>query len=310
MTTTKKGIHHISVISGDGQRNANFYVKALGLRMVMKTVNQDDPTNYHLFYANGSGQPGSSITFFPWPMAKQGKPGSGEATAVSFAVPSDSMGYWAERFGEQGIDFNGPYERFNKKVISFQDPDRLQLELVFDPEINKVPAWSGGTVSEKHGIRGFWGTTLQLEETEATAKVLTEIFGFEKKETEGDATLYSTGNNIGGSVIIEKVEPKTGSNGRGIVHHVAFRARDDEELNEMRDKVLKIGLSPTREINRHFFHSVYFRSPGGVLFEIATDGPGYNFVQSEQEMGKKLYLPEPLESRREMIEKRLPQITL
>lgn len=308
MKDTSKGIHHISVISGDGQRNANFYVKALGLRMVMKTVNQDDSSNYHLFYANGSGQPGSSITFFPWPAAVQGKPGSGEATAVSFAVPAHSIGYWAERFGEQGIDFDGPFERFGKQVIRFQDPDRLQLELVFDPEVDNLSAWSESTVPAEYGIRGFWGTTLRLVETEATAKVLTTVFGFEAKAQEGNTTLYSTGNNIGGAVIIEQVDPKTGKNGRGIVHHVAFRAADDKEHQRMRQQVLDMGLNPTEVIDRDFFRSVYFRSPGGVLFEIATDGPGYKSAQKEQEMGKKLYLPEWLEPRREMIEKRLPEI--
>lgn len=310
MKTASKGIHHISVISGDGQRNANFYVKALGLRMVMKTVNQDDNSNYHLFYANGSGQPGSSITFFPWPMAVQGKPGSGQATAVSFAVPSNSMEYWAERFGGQAIDFDGPFERFGKQVMHFRDPDRLQLALVFDPEVDNIPAWSEGTVPAKHGIRGFWGTTLRLVETEATANVLTNIFGFEEQTTEDDATLYSTDHNIGGSVIIKQVKPKRSKNGRGIVHHVAFRAADDEELQKMRQQVLDAGLNPTEVIDRIFFRSVYFRSPGGVLFEIATDGPGYKSVQDEHEIGKKLYLPEGLEDKREMIQKRLPKITV
>lgn len=310
MNDTTKGIHHISVISGDGQRNANFYVKSLGLRMVMKTVNQDDTSNYHLFYANGVGQPGSSITFFPWPVAVQGKPGSGEATAVSFAVSSNSMGYWAERFGEQDIDFDGPFERFGKQVMRFQDPDRLQLELVFDPAVDDITAWSESTVPPNHGIRGFWGSTLRLVETEATAEILTTVFGFEKQATDGNTTLYSTGNNIGGTIIIEQVEPKVGKNGRGIVHHVAFRAADDEEHHKMRQQLLDMRLSPTEVIDRDFFRSVYFRSPGGVLFEIATDGPGYKSAQTEQEMGHKLYLPKWLEPRREMIEKRLPEITI
>jgi glyoxalase family protein len=310
MDKQAKGIHHISVISGDGQRNAHFYVKALGLRMVMKTVNQDDSSNYHLFYANGSGQPGSSITFFPWPTAVQGKPGSGEATAVSFEVPSNSMGYWAERFGEQGIDFDGPTERFGKQVMRFQDPDRLQLELVFDPAVDEISAWSESTVPAEHGIRGFWGSTLRLVETEATAEVLTTIFGFDQQAIEGNATLYSTSNDIGGNVIIKKVDPKASKNGRGIVHHVAFRAADEEEHKKMRQQVLDMGLNPTEIIDRDFFRSVYFQSPGGVLFEIATDGPGYRSAQDEHEMGQKLYLPEWLEPRREMIEKRLPDITL
>ncbi|NGP89271.1 VOC family protein [Fodinibius halophilus] len=310
MRNTDRGIHHISIISGDGQRNANFYIKALGLRMMIKTVNQDDPSNYHLFYTNGSGKPGSSITFFPWPMAKLGKHGSGEATTVSFVVPSESMGYWAERFGAKGINFDGPFERFGKQLMGFQDPDRLQLELVFDPEINNLKKWTGSTVPEEHGIRGFWGTTMRLTETEETANILESVFGFEEKATEENATLYQTGSEIGNSVILEQVEPKDGRSGRGTVHHVAFRATDRKKLQQMRQQVLDLGLSPTEIVNRHFFRSVYFKSPGGVLFEIATDGPGYKAVQDEEDLGQALYLPDWLESRRDMIEKRLPPITV
>lgn len=285
MDNTSNGIHHISVISGDEQRNANFYVKTLGLRMVMETVNQDDPSNYHLFYTNGTGQPGSSITFFPWPIATQGKSGSSEATVVSFVVSADSMEYWAERFGEQGIDFGGPFRRFDKQVIGFHDPDHLQPELVFDSAVDDVPAWPESTVPKKYAIRGFWGTELQLEKIEGTANVLGNIFGFEKKVTEENATLYQTGCTLGSAVILKKVEPETGKNGRGIVHHVAFRAKDKEEQKAMRQQVIEMGLSPTEVIDRDFFYSVYFQSPGGVLFEIATDGPGYSSVQNDEKMG-------------------------
>lgn len=309
-TSSSKGIHHISVISGDGRRNAEFYVNTLGLRMVMKTVNQDDPFNYHLFYANESGQPGSAITFFPWPMAVQGKPGSGEATTVSFAVPPESVEFWAERFGEREVDFDGPYERFGKQVMGFNDPDRLRLELVFDSGVTDFPAWEEGSVPGEYGIRGFWGTTMQLEETEATGEVLENILGFEKKLTEKNKTLYQAGSPVGGCVILEQVESKRGQNGRGIVHHVAFRAGDTDELEEMRLEVKKRGLSPTEIIDRVFFKSVYFQSPGGVLFEIATDGPGYGAAMEEAEWGRTLYLPEWLEPRRKMIEKRLPEINI
>jgi glyoxalase family protein len=308
MNNTNKGIHHISVLGGDGQRTTDFYVKKLGLRLIMKTVNQDDPFTYHLFFVNGTSQIGSSLTFFPWPMAAQGKPGSGEATAVSFAVPSGSMEYWAERFGEEDIAFDGPVERFGKQVFFFQDPDRLHLELVFDENVNSVPAWKSSTVPEEHGIRGFWSTTMKLVETGPTGKLLMEVFGFEKAGEQGHQTLFKTGNNVGGSVILEKVESKQGQTGRGTVHHVAFRANDDNEHKKMQSEVQKRGFYPTEVINRHFFKSVYFKSPGGVLFEIATDGPGYGAVQDEPELGKKIWLPSSLESRREMIEKRLPEI--
>lgn len=310
MKNSHKGIHHISVLGGDGQRTTDFYVKILGLRMIMKTVNQDDPSNYHLFYVNGTKQPGSSITFFPWPMAVQGKPGSGEATVISFSVPEGSEEYWAERFGVMGVDFEGPFNRFGRNVMRFKDPDHLTLELVFESEMDKVPAWDKGAVPAEYGIRGFWGTNLSIEETEDTAELLEEVFGFEKRGEDGNTSLYQSGADIGNAVILEKTDFKRGTNGRGIVHHVAFRAKDDEEQEWMRKEVMKRGLRPTEQIDRHFFRSVYFLSPGGVLFEIATDGPGYDSVQDEEDLGKELYLPEILENRRQMIENRLPEIKL
>lgn len=310
MKNSNKGLHHITVLGGDGQRTTDFYVKTLGLRMILKTVNQDDPSTYHLFFANGTSQPGSSITFFPWPMAVQGKPGTGEATVVSFAVPGKSMHYWAERFGRLGVDFTGPFKRFGKDVIGFQDPDRLNLELVFDDTVDSIPAWDDGTVPAENGIRGFWGTTLKLSETEGTEEILEFVFGFQKSGTEGNLTLWSTEAPVGGSVIIEKADHRQGVTGRGTIHHVAFRTEDDEEQKQMRTKVFDRYLSPSEVIDRHVFKSVYFQSPGGVLFEIATDGPGYRSAQSEEELGKKVFLPSWLESRRDMIEKRLPEIVV
>lgn len=310
MNQSGKGIHHITVLGGDGQRTTDFYVKTLGLRLIMKTVNQDDPGTYHLFFVNGTEQIGSSLTFFPWPMAVQGKPGSGQATVVSFGVPSGSMEYWTERFGAHGVDFKGPFDRFGKQVIAFQDPDRLDLELVMDESVDSVPAWQDGTVPEEFGIRGFWSTTMKLVETEATGQLLTEVFGFKKTAEEGSQTLYQTGNPVGGSVILEQREPASGVTGRGTVHHVAFRAKDDEEHRRMQAEVRKRGFYPTEVIDRHFFKAVYFQSPGGVLFEISTDGPGYKAVQKEEELGKVLFLPSWLEGRREMIEKRLPEIKI
>lgn len=305
-----KGIHHITALAGDAQRNANFYVKSLGMRLVKKSVNQDDPGTYHLFYGNANGTPGSGLTFFPWPMARQGKPGLGEAVKVALAVPSGSINFWAEHFGEEGIDFDGPYDRFGQQAIGFRDPDRMQLELVFDEQAEELPGWEDSAVPAKYGIRGFRGTTLRLKKTEPTAEVLKNIFGFRETGKNGNARLYTTDAPIGGSVIIKEGEEKPSANGRGIIHHVAFRAKDDEELNILRKKVIEMDLNPTEIIDRHWFHSVYFRSPGGVLFEIATDGPGYDVDEDADKLGKKLILPPWLESRRDMIEKRLPEINV
>lgn len=305
-----KGIHHITALAGDAQRNAGFYVKLLGMRLVKKSVNQDDPGTYHLFYGNANGSPGSGITFFPWPMARQGKAGLGEAVKVAFAVPSDSIDFWVGHLGENDIDFDGPYNRFGQQAIALRDPDRLQLELVFDEHSEELPGWEGSNIPANFGIRGFRGTTLSLNEAEPTAEVLTSIFGFKKTESSRESVHYTTDAPIGGSVIIKEGQPKPSSNGRGIIHHVAFRAKDDKELSSLRKKVQDMGLHPSEIIDRHWFHSVYFRSPGGVLFEIATDGPGYAVDEDADKLGEKLILPPWLESKREMIEKRLPEINL
>jgi glyoxalase family protein len=308
MNKHHKGIHHITALSGDAQQNAEFYVKSLGMRLVKKSVNQDDPGTYHLFYGNANGSPGSGLTFFPWPMAQQGKPGVGEAVKVALAVPSDSLDYWVEHFGEEDIGFEGPYDRFGQQAIGFKDPDLMQLELVFDEQVDQLPGWDKSTVPAKNGIRGFRGTTLRLQEHEPTAEVLKNVFEFKETDQTGNARLYTTDAPIGGSVIIEEGESKPSANGRGIIHHVAFRAEDDDELSELRQKVIELGLRPTEFIDRHWFHSVYFRSPGGVLFEIATDGPGYDVDEDADKLGQKLILPPWLEANRETIEKRLPEI--
>lgn len=305
-----KGIHHISIISGDGQQNAEFYVKSLGLRMVLKTVNQDDPSNYHLFYANGSGQPGSSITFFPWPRAVHANYGTGEAVAISFSVPEGSTDFWIDRFANLDINFDAPIVRFGKKALRFYDPDGLPLELIEDSRSNSIPVWTKSKIPAEYSIRGFWGSNFRLTETESTAKILTEIMGFKKSEENSNLTLFETESDLGHSIILEKADKtEYGKTGKGTVHHVAFRTKNEEELESMRQQVTGFGLNPTGIIDRHVFKSVYFQTPGGVLFEIATDGPGYkSVVESEEEMGKKLFLPPWLEPKREQIEKNLPPV--
>lgn len=302
------GIHHITALAGDAQVNAEFYVQQLGMRLVKKSVNQDDPGTYHLFYGNREGDPGSGLTFFPWPRAAQGKAGVGEAVSVALAVPSVSMDFWAERLAEQGIEFDGPVDRFGYQVWQFQDPDSMKLEFVFDTRVDELSGWDQGSVPAEYGIRGFWGATLLLEEIESTSRILTEVFGFEKNGEEEGQVLYSTDAHIGHSVILQKGSVRPSRSGRGTIHHVAFRAKDDEDLMEFRSKVIQMGLHPTDYIDRHWFHSVYFRTPGGVLFEIATDGPGYDVDEDSARLGEKLILPPWLESRREWIESRLPAI--
>lgn len=304
-----RGLHHISVIASDPQNNYDFYAKKLGMRMVKKTVNQDDPTKYHLFYANAEGSPGSSLTFFPWPRAHQGKPGSGEAAAVSLAVAEASMDYWMNRLDDQHIPYSGPNTRFDKQYLSFKDPDGLQLYLVFDNRRDDLSGWRKSPVPSEHQIQGFWSTTLKLNNIEQTEEILTTILGFSKVTTEGDSTLYQTGSDLGHSLIIEEVPAEPSQNGAGIIHHVAFQAEDEEDLKEMRHEVLRFGLQPTEIIDRHFFKSVYYRTPGGVLFEMATHGPGY-FVNSDpsEDQAEKLELTPWDEHKRESIEAALPTI--
>jgi glyoxalase family protein len=306
-----RGLHHISVIASDPQRNYDFYVNKLGMRMVKKTVNQDDPTKYHLFYANGEGSPGSSLTFFPWPRARQGKPGSGEATEVSLAVPKDSQDFWQQRLKDQKIPHSKPFKRFGQTHISFKDPDGLQLHLVFDNLKGALKSWDKSPVPTEHQIQGFWSTTLKLNRLEETEEILTSVLGFEKVDVENNSTLYQADSDLGHNLIIEKVASQSGQNGAGIVHHLAFQSKDEEDLTEMRFEVIRMGMQPTDIIDRHFFKSVYYHTPGGVLFEMATQGPGY-FVNSdpEEDQAKKLELTPWHEPRREQIEAALPPIKI
>jgi len=311
MENFQNGIHHISVLAGDAQRNADFYVTTLGMRLVKKTVNQDDPGTYHLFYANAKGSPGSSLTFFPWPMAIKGKAGVGEAVKVAFAVPVNSMEFWMTYLSKKGIEHSAVYERFTQQAISFKDPDGLMLELVFDEKAEEYPAWDQSQVPPHFGISGFKGTTLRLKNADPTAEVLKNIFHFEKREENENLLHFTSEADIGNSIIIEETKEDISSeNGRGIIHHIAFRVKDKEDLIERRKQVKEMGLYPTEVIDRHWFDSVYFRSPGGVLFEMATDGPGYTVDEELEKLGEKLILPPWLEPRRKQIQEKLPEIVV
>lgn len=307
MKTYYSGIHHITVMAGDPQRNAEFYVNKLGMRMVKKSVNQDDPGTYHLFYGNQEASPGASITFFPWPNAIDAKPGTGEAVTVSFSVPEDSLQYWQNRFEDLNIPTGKVFKRFGYSVLPFEDPDGLNLELVFDAA-NAAETEREGSVPKEHAIRGFWGTTLKLTEQETTEEILLDVLGFEKAEKEDGQQLYTTDAPIGGAVIIETAEPNREQSGRGTVHHVAFRTADKEELFEKRKAIQDKGLRPTELIDRHWFNSVYYRTRAGVLFEMATEGPGYAVDEDPDHLGEKLVLPPWLEEQREKIENHLPDI--
>lgn len=306
----KPGIHHITVLAGDPKANAGFYVKKLGMRLVKKSVNQDDPGTYHLFYANEAAQPGSSLTFFPWPRAHKGETGTGEAVNVAFRVPADSLEFWLNRLEEEKIEHSGEFELFGHPALRFQDPDGLELDLVFEGTAKEKVSSYESTVDSDAAVQGFFGTRLKVVEPEATAAIIRELFGFTEKSSGNGLALYQTDADIGNHLYIEQSPEQSGKGGRGIVHHVAFRARDEDHLSELREKVIQQGLNPTKIIDRHWFKSVYFREPNGVLFEMATDGPGYAVDEDFEELGKKLILTPWLEPYRERIEQTLPNLEL
>lgn len=307
--THHKGIHHITVLAGSAQDNAEFYTQTLGMRLVKKSVNQDDPGTYHLFYGNQSATPGSSLTFFPWPNAVKGKPGTGEVVNVGLQAPVNSQEYWEARLTEQEVNFE-QVDVFGRTALRFEDPDGLELDIVFEGEAKAKVENVDYPIPAEYTIQGFWGARMKLTQKEYTEKLINDLFGFEEVAREDDQILYQTDAPIGHSVIIELAKPEHGQNGRGIVHHIAFRAKDREELDSLRERVAEKRLQPTQIIDRHWFNSVYYRIPEGVLFEMASDDPGYTVDEEFEALGEHLILPPWLENKRDRIEQILPEINV
>ena len=305
-----KGIHHITAVAGDPQQNLDFYSGILGLRLVKKTVNFDDPSTYHLYYGDATGRPGSILTFFPYENIAQGQPDRGQAIAVSFSVPAGSLQFWSEHLEKQNIDFMDPFERFGKLVIGLQDPDGLHLELVGDPGLDDISGWEGGPVPEEHAIRGLHGITLAGENAQPTGMLLEEFLGFRETEEEHDRILYQSESPLGGVVEVIDGAELDGKPGKGTVHHVAFRAKDEEEQQQMRKKLIEEGYHVTEIKNRHYFRSIYFHEPGGILFEIATDPPGFTLDEEAGSLGTALKLPPWLQEKRELIEADLQPLNI
>jgi glyoxalase family protein len=298
----KSGIHHITAVAGDPQQNLDFYAGLLGLRLVKKTVNFDDPSVYHLYYGDETGRPGSILTFFPWEKLQQGHPDRGQAIAISFSIPPGSAAFWTEYLESNGVDFIEPFTRFGKEIIGLQDPDGLHLELVADKVASDADGWDGGPVPGEHAIRGIHGVALALDDFKPTGELLTESLGFREIEREHDRVLYQSDSQFGSTVEIIDGAELDGRSGKGTVHHVAFRAEDDEEHMEMRDELVKKGYHVTEVKDRQYFQSIYFHEPGGVLFEVATDSPGFDIDEPVDSLGKELKLPPWLEERRDLIE--------
>lgn len=301
------GIHHVTAIAGDPNANHAFYTETLGLRLVKRSVNQDDVGVYHLFYADDAGNPGTSMTFFPYVGARSGRVGAGQASTVSFTIPAASVDYWVDRLADRGLDVETT-ERFGDAVVGFEDPDGLPLELVAreDAPAGDPPT---GPVPDEHAIRGFFAVELSLSDPDATVELL-EAMGYE--ETDGDEPDHRRrfeADGDRGFVVDVVTDPATpqGTPGAGTVHHVAYRVTDAEQ-EEWRTLLQEHGLRPSEVIDRKWFRSVYARTRGGVLFEFATGEPGYDVDEPRSSLGERLVLPDWLEDRREEIESGLPEL--
>jgi glyoxalase family protein len=307
-----EGLHHVTAIAGQPQPNIDFYTGVLGLRLVKLTVNFDDPTTYHLYYGDGQGHPGTILTFFPWPGAPRGRIGTGQLTVTSFAIPEPSLSYWRERLRKRGVEFECGQSDFGEDRIFFRDPDGLQLELVSTTQAEPDRVWERGPVPADHAVRGFHHVTVSENGHELTASLLTDTLGFRQVGREGNRFRYAVADGSS-STMIDLVCAPEGRPGRvavGTVHHVAWRTATDDEQVHWRDTLIARQCDVTPVIDRQYFHSIYFREPGGVLFEIATDPPGFATDEDIEHLGSSLKLPPWLESARPDLERLLPPVRL
>lgn len=310
---TVHGLHHVTAIAGDAQENLDFYVGVLGMRLVKKSVNQDSPGTYHLFFADKAGSPGTDLTFFPWPNSPRARPGVGQIVEVPFGIPTGSLGYWQSRLADYNVDVGDVETRFGETTLPLEDPHGLRLALVeTDDERDFVP-WEDSPVPAEYQVRGMHSVRMWQEEIEPTETLLTQVMGFEKLGVDDDGW-HRYGVDGGGSGRLAELKVMAdegrGSGGAGGVHHAAWRVRDDEEENAVRSRIQNAGLRPTQPIDRFWFKSVYFREPGGVLFELATDGPGFDRDEDSDHLGEELILPPWLEPQRAAIEDALPTLEM
>lgn len=306
-----KGLHHLTAVAGNPQANIDFYQSVLGQRLVKRTVNFDDPGTYHFYFGDESGSPGTILTFFPWAHVKRGVTGNGESAAVAYSIPPASVGYWRQRLAAHGLIVGQPQERFGAEVIPFQDRDGMPLELIADDRRLAVHHWADGPVPAEHALRGFHSTTLWLDQMDGAETVLTDHMGYRVVGREGARTRLAAQDGEPGSFIdlLHRPGQPRGRFGAGSVHHVAFRAADDAEQLEYLAALAAAGYGVTSVQDRQYFHSIYYRIPGGVLFEIATDPPGFTFDETLADLGSGLKLPPWLEPRRREIERVLPAIS-
>lgn len=311
MESKIRGLHHVTAIASDPQRNLDFYVGVLGLRFVKRTVNFDDPGTYHFYFGDGRGTPGTILTFFPWPGARRGIRGTGQIEATAFAISPNSIGYWLERFKQHQVPAERTLLRFGEDVIRFTDPDGLLIELIASSSLAQVESWPDSPVPPEHALHGFHSVSAALEGYERTARLLTDSFGYRLIEESGNRFRFTAPDDAAPGKIVDLLclpDTQMGRVAAGSVHHIAFRAKDDAEQLGWREHLVKLGYNVTPVIDRTYFHSIYFREPGGVLFEIATEPPGFTLDEEVKELGTHLELPPWMESERSQIEKILPSI--
>ena len=303
------GLHHITAIASDAQRNNDFYTQTLGFRLVNKTGNFDDPTTYHFYFGNEVGTPGTVLTFFPWAGISKGRDGAGMASEIGYSVSKGSLEFWKTRFEKLNILYNTG-EQFGEQYITFQDPDGLKLKLIETKQKDEREVWETDEIKADVAIKGFHTVTLTLNNIKATAAILTEIFGYKQIDKESNLYRYQT-DAVEDAAIIDLLEmplAPRGINAGGTNHHIAFRVKDEETLMAFREKIVAKGHGITEKINRDYFFSLYFREPGGVLFEIATDNPGFATDETVENLGSSLQLPTQHEPMRDKIEKALPSL--
>ena len=307
-----RGLHHVTAITADAQRNLDFYTGTLGLRLVKLTVNFDDPSSYHFYYGDALGTPGSILTFFVWPGAPRGRRGTGQAAATTFAIPEGALAYWRERLGGQGIAVETAASRFGDEVLTFADPDGMALELVARSRQTAAPTWAGRPVPAEQAIQGIDGVTVEVNRLDPTAALLTGALGFELRGEDGNRVRYVLDRDDRTAVVDLILTPRGGPGtiAAGNVHHVAWRTPDDATQLLWRDELTRLGLQVSPVLDRMYFHSIYFREPSGVLFEIATDPPGFATDETIDHLGERLTLPPWYESAREEILQVLPPLRL
>ncbi len=307
-----QGLHHVTAIAGDPQRNLDFYHGVLGLRLVKQTVNFDAPDTYHLYFGDEVGSPGSIMTFFPAPGAPSGRHGAGQATTTGFSVPSTALGWWDERLRRLGVEVLAREERGDEDVLALSDPDGLRLELVADARGDTRTPWEAGPVPAEVAIRGLSHVTLTEHHRDRTAAHLTEQLGFRVDAEHGHRTRFVTGQGAVGQRVdvLARPDAPRGLVAAGTVHHIAWRAPERATQERWRAALAESGVDLTPIVDRQYFTSIYFREPGGVLFEIATDTPGFATDEVVAELGRELRLPPWLEPQRERIAASLPALAL